>query len=172
MNTKKAAPTVNAQQIEAAVAANARKLEDAVTVGKQTVEKTVEATKVQVDKAATAAIKNFDDAATTSKAQVDAVMLSATVFAKGMEEISRAWFELAQANAEAQVEASKAMFGAKNVNELLDAQNEVMRGGFDKFVSESSRISEMSFKVANDAAAPLQAYANSAFDKFTKQFAA
>lgn len=161
----------NAKKVNAPVLST-KQIDDAVAVGKEHIEKTVAATKVQVEKASTAALKSYEDVAVASKETVDGFVSSVNLVSKGFEEISRAYFEMAQKATETQVEAAKAMFAARNVNELLEVQNEFVRNSYDKFSAETAKISEMSLKLANEVSAPIQAQATSMIERTTKQFAA
>lgn len=155
-----------------APAISAKQIDDAVNAGKINVEKAVEATKAQVEKASAQAIKQYEEAATVGKESVDQAVASMSMVSKGFEDIGRAYFEFAQKSVETQVETAKAMFGARNVNELMDVQNEFMRNSYDQFSAESAKISEMSLKLANEVAAPMQAQATQMVERASKQFAA
>ena len=165
-------------------------LEDAVAVGKDTVEKMVKvstenyeqaiaatkdavaASKEQMEKASAAMLKVYDDLSVLNKDGVDAFVSAGNIFAKGMEELSKAAFAFAQATAEANVATAKALMGAKTVNDVFTIQAEFTRTQFDAVIAESTKISEMGLKVANEAMEPLQAQANATVEKLMKPIAA
>lgn len=158
---KTAAPKIDTKQID-----------EAVAVGKQTVEQAVAATKEQVEKASTAALKGYDEFATLNKDGIDAFVKSGNIFAKGAEEVGKAYFAFAQAAAESNVEAAKALMGAKTLNEVVEIQSDLARVSFDKFVAEGTKLSEMGMKVTNDAFEPIQAHTNVVVERFMKPVAA
>ena len=155
-----------------ATAISAKQMDEAVSVGKQSVEKAVEVTKAQVEKASAQTIKHYEEAANVSKENVDHLVSSFNVVSKGVEEIGRVYFDLAQNSVEAQIEATKAMFGARNVNELMDVQNEYMRNSYDKLTAEGAKISEMTLKLVNEVTTPIQSQTMQMIDRASKQFAA
>lgn len=162
--TKKAAP--------ATATVDTKKVDEAVQVGKQTVEQAVAATKEQVEKASTAALKGYDEFATINKASMDAYVKSTNIVAKGVEDLGKAYFAFAQTTAESNVAAAKKLMGAKTINDVVDIQADVARSSFDSWVAESTKMSEMSMKVANEAFEPIQAQFTAVVEKMTKPVAA
>ena len=162
-------------------------VEDAVAAGKETVEQFVKVgteaatknyeqaiamTKEQVEKASQSMFKSYDEMTEISKENVDAVVAFNTKIAKGYEDLSKEIVAFTQASFEAQVEATKAIFGAKSLREVIDLQSEMTRSQFDKVMAESAKITEMSVKVANEAYEPLQARVNMTVEKMMKPVAA
>ena len=145
-----------------------KQIEEAVKVGKKSVEQALSMSKEQVGKASEAFFKGYDDASAMSKESVDAVVKAGEVLTKGSETVGKAYFEFAQASVEASVEAAKAMMGAKTPKDFFDIQSEYARTNFDKFLAESTRLSEMSVKVTNEAFDPLKAQVNGSFEKAFK----
>lgn len=130
-----------------------------------TSEKVVEITREQVEKASETAAKNYQDFTSFQKEGMDALIEAGEIWARGAEEISRAYLVLAQEAAEANSEAAKALLSAKSLKEVVDLQSKIVRKNFDKSLSESTRLSELSMKVANEAFKPLQKQFVTAFEK-------
>lgn len=149
-----------------------KKMEEAVQVGKQTVEQAVAATKEQVEKASTAALKGYDEFATMNKTSLDAYVKSSNIVAKGLEDMGKAYFAFAQTAAESNVAAAKKLMTAKTINDVVDIQSEVARTSFDSWVAESTKISEMGMKVANEAFEPIQSQFTTVVEKMMKPVAA
>ena len=133
-----------------------------------TAENMVAATKEQVEKASQAAIKTYDDLNSLNKDNFDAVMQSGTIVAKGYEAIGKEFMAFAQSAVEANVAATKAVFGAKDVKEAFDLQAEFARSSMDKALAESAKLSEMSMSVAKEAFEPIQARVNVAVETAMK----
>ncbi len=148
--------------------AASKQIEDAVEVGKKSVEEALNVTKEQVEKASEAFFKSYDEISGMNKEGVYAFFKAGEVLTKGVESLGKAYFDFVQASAEASVETSKAMMAAKTSKDFVDLQSDFARTSFDNFLSESTRLSEISVKVANEAFDPLKAQFNSGFEKAFK----
>ncbi len=135
-------------------------------------EQAVSLTKEQVEKARTAVAKGVDEMSALGKDNVDAVVQASTIYAKGVEVIGKEVMSYAQARMESNMAAMKAMMGARTLKELVDLQTEFARNAFDQMVTETTKLSEIGVKVANDAFAPINARVNVVVEKITKSAAA
>jgi phasin family protein len=112
-------------------------------------EQVLNMSKEQVEKASEAFFKSYDGVSVMNKESLDAVVKAGEVLTKGTDTVGKAYLEFAQASAEASVEATKAMIGAKTPKDFFDIQSEYVRTNFDMFFAESVRLSGMSVKVTN-----------------------
>jgi len=64
--------------------------------------------------------------------------------------------------------ATKAVFTAKTLKDVVSLQTDFTKTSFDKFVANSSKLSELGVKVASDAMAPVTARVNVAVEKILK----
>ena len=138
--------------------------ESAISVGNKAAESFV--------KASAEAMKGFDSVTGFSKETIEAVVRSNSILAKGWETIGNHWMELAKDQFEDSVAASKALMGCKSVKDVLDVQGALARKSFDKVVSQSAAISEVSAKVAGEALAPITSRVTATFEKFAKPYVA
>jgi phasin family protein len=149
---------------------------DTVKASQAAVEKNVAQglalSKDQFEKAAQAATKNVDELVAFAKGNVDAVFASAAIFAQGTEQLTRAWFALQHGAAEQAAEATRSLFAAKTLRQVVDLQSTYTKTAFDGFVAESSKLSELGLKVTNDAVAPIAARVNVAVETLSKPLAA
>jgi phasin family protein len=167
--------------------AAAKPFEEAVQAGKQTFdafvkagneaaakgyEQAVQMTQEQVAKANSAFIKGCEDIQGFGKENVEAFVQASTIFAKGAEQISKQVMALTQSSMQSSVSTAKALMGCKTLRDVIDLQADFARSNFDSLVAEGTKLSEMSFKVTNDAIAPIQARVNLAVEKLTKPIAA
>jgi phasin family protein len=136
--------------------AEAKAADAAVKATAETYEQVVETAKAQVEKANEAVAKGYDEFAAIQKDGMDAFMKAGEIWAKGAEDIGKAYFALVQDAAETGSEATKAMFAAKSLKEVFDLQGEIARKNFDKSLSDGKKLSELSMKVVNDAFQPIQ----------------
>lgn len=132
----------------------------------------VAAGKETVEKASKAAFKSYDEFTVLNKDNVDAVMKSGAIVAKGYEAIGQEVMAFAKASIEANVATAQALFGAKTLREAVELQTEFTRKAFDDMMAESAKLGEMSVKLANDAARPLQARVNVTVETMMKPVAA
>ncbi|WP_162906760.1 phasin family protein [Algihabitans albus] len=162
--------------IEAAVNAGKETVEAFVKAGtdaaSQQYEQAMTSTKEQVEKASTMMFKGYDEFSTLNKGNMDAFVKSGTIVAKGFESLSKEMMGFAQEAMEANMAAAKKVFGAKNLQEMLDLQSGMARTNFDKVMAESAKLAELSAKVANEAVEPLQACMQATFEKASKPIAA
>ena len=152
------------KQAEAAVTSGKENVENAVKAGTETAakgyEQAVALTKEQVEKTSKAAFKSYDQFASLNKDTMDAVLKSGSILAKGYETLGKEVMAFTQNTVEANVAATKALFGAKTLREVIDLQTDFARTSFDKSLSESAKLSELSVKVAKDALEPIQTRVN------------
>lgn len=153
-------------------AAPAKALEEIAAHTKQTVEGFIKAGQEQAEKVNQQLFKGYDDLAAYNKQNVDALVASSTIAVKGAEQVGKAVAAYAQSSLEQGVATSKALFGVKSVKELFDLQTAYAKQSFDSFVSESTKLSELSVKVANEALAPINARVNATVGKMSKSAAA
>tara|TARA_B100000519_G_C14212100_1_gene423158 strand:- start:280 stop:744 length:465 start_codon:yes stop_codon:yes gene_type:complete len=90
------------------------------------------------------------------------------LFAKGAEEVSKAYFDYVKETAESGIEATKAVLVAKTVNDALDVQTVYAKQAFDTLMAEGTKIGELSVKVANESFDPIKGQIQEAFEKALK----
>lgn len=178
------AATQTATQNQAKMAESA---ETVAKTGQETVENVVKAgsdaaakqyeqavamTKEQVEKTSSAMFKGYDEMSAINQQNLDAMVKSSTIFAKGFEQISKEFFSYTQSALEMNVASTKALFGAKSLKDVVDLQSEMARKSFDSALAESAKLTEMSVEVTNKAFKPLQDQVNVTVEKMTKPLAA
>ena len=154
------------------IATATKAMEDAVSQAKQNLEGMVKAQQEQIEKASTQILRSYEELAAIAKDNVDAVVLSSTIVAKGAEEAGKQVAAFTQASLEKNVAAGKAVLAVKTVRELIDLQNAYAKQSFDALVAETTKLQELSVKVTNEAFAPINARVNAAVEKLSKPIAA
>jgi phasin family protein len=139
-----------------------------VDAAQKGIEQAVQLTKENVEKASTAFFKGYDEFSVYSKGNVEAVVKAGSIYARGLEDLSKTMMAISQSQFEASVAAAKAVFGCTTLRQMVDLQTGLARSHFDKFVANGSKLSEISLKVANEALEPIQARVNVAVEKFIK----
>jgi phasin family protein len=126
----------------------------------------------QVKKVFPAAVKTFDDVTAFQKDYFETLVAASTSMAKGYETIAKQVFAFNQKAAESSMAGAKALAGCKTVQEAVELHGDLARKSLDQWLSESTKISELSVKVANEAMTPLNAKMTDAVEKFVKPMAA
>jgi len=129
-------------------------------------------TREQIEKASVSAFKAYEEFAKFQKDNYEAYVAASTIFAKGAENVGKAWMSLSQEAMEAAAHTAKALLGAKTLREAVDLQSDFAKSNFDKLLAEGTKMSELTVKVANEAFAPLNARVNVAVEKLLKPVAA
>jgi phasin family protein len=169
------APAADAvKHIEDVVAVQKDAIETVVKAGTdvatQSVEHAVALSKEQVDaavKAGSAAFKGYEDIIQFSKDNVDAFVKSSSIVARGVQDLSRTVATFAQESIDESVTASKALFGAKTLKEVMDLSSSLAKTNLDKLVEEGGKISQLSAKLAEEAYAPISIRVEAAVEKLS-----
>lgn len=130
------------------------------------------AAREQLEKASQTAYRSYDELSRLQKDNWEALVAASQIWFKGAETVSKGWMTLAQDTMENAASTAKAMVGVKSLREAVDLQTEFAKGNFDKFVAESTKMSETVVKVANDAMEPITARMNVTVEKLFKPLAA
>ncbi len=137
----------------------------------ETYEQVVESTREQVEKASAAFAEGYEELSALQQESLDALIKASTVWAKGAENLGRAYLAYAEAAAEAGTDIAKSLLEAKSFKEIVDLQSDYARKSFDQSVSEGTKLSEMSIKVANEALQPIQEQFSVAVERALKKAA-
>ncbi len=99
--------------------------------------------------------KMAQDAIAMSQEKMDAMMKSSTIFAKGLEDIIKTCMDIAQTSGEKNANMGKTLMACKTLNELTEVQSRMAQASFDDFMTNATKISEMSVKLCTDCFEPL-----------------
>lgn len=176
MTTAKKNGTAAQETLEAVAEAQKKTIEEAVQAGTDAFAKGYEQfynqAREQLDKAQKSAFENMDQITDFSRENAEALIVSGNIVAKGAEVVGKEFAAYAQKAAEANIEAAQKLSAVKNPQEFLDLQAELAKAVFDDFIAESSKLQDMSTKVSNEAAQPLNERLNKAVETFSKSIAA
>jgi len=167
---------------EAGAEVASQTMETAMKAGKDTVENIIKqganASTRGFEKALTfgqdqadIASKRYDEFASLGRASIDASIAASEAFFKGYEAINSHMMELSKSAINQTVNATQAVFAAKNVQEAAQIQSEFLQAGVSKAVEESTKLGELSLQAANQAFAPLNAQISKMVDRFARPFA-
>ncbi|UKJ73314.1 phasin family protein [Azospirillum brasilense] len=136
-------------------AAATKTFEDAVSAAKLNVDGLVKSQQEQFEKASAQILKGFDELTALTKGNVDAVVKSGTIVAKGAEEAGKQVASFTQSSLEKSAATGKALLAVKTIQELVELQSSFAKASFETFVKESAKLQELSLKTAKDAFAPI-----------------
>ena len=152
-----------ANAVEDVVAAGQDAMQSFMKVGAENYEKAFGSARAKVEEA----VKNFDQFALNGKDNVEAVMAASTACTKGMEAINAEMLGFARQMFDEGMTATKAMLGAKTLQEMVDLQTKFAKQNLDGFMTQSTKVGEMATKVAQDTAEPLNARMTAVMEKWT-----
>jgi phasin family protein len=125
-----------------------------------------EKTQAQMKQSMEKAMKTAEEMVTFTQGNFEALVKSSQIWAAGMQDISRQMAAAAQASFEETVSTYKAMAGVKSLKDAVELQSGLARSTLEKTVAESSRVTDASLKLAEQAFAPLTARLTLAVEKF------
>jgi phasin family protein len=131
----------------------------------QTTPKTISNRNEDIKMTTNKAEKFTADATALNKDQMDAFMQSGNLWVRGTEEIVKTYVSLTQEAMEKNSEALKTLMGCKTLNELTETQTKLAQQSFDDLVTNATKISELTVKIATDSLEPI----NSQFSKTLKK---
>jgi len=149
---------------EQVIFASKDQMEKAMKASTEAAERVISLSKERLE----AALKGYDDAAKFSKESVDAIVSAGTVATKGFESLNAEVMAFAKSQYEDNLAAAKAIMGAKNLQDLMEMQNDFTKTAFEAYAAHATKLSEMSAKVAQDAFAPINAQVQATVEKFVK----
>lgn len=119
-------------------------------------------------KAGPGIFKSYEDLLQFNKETLEALIYSANIFVRGVQDLSHSVVALAQTSLEDSVAAGKALAGAKTFREVVDLSSSLAQSNFDKLVEESQKLGELSSRLAEEAAAPISRRVDAAVQSLTK----
>ena len=112
------------------------------------------------------------DVAEFHKANLEAVVESGKLAAKGLQDVAQHSAEMGKKHWEAASEHAKTLAGLKSPTDFMAAQGDFLRGQFDSFVADFSKSTEFYMKLAGEIAQPVQNRYAAAAEQVKSRFAA
>ncbi len=128
----------------------------------------LEASQVKVKKNMEKAMKTAEEFVAFSQGNMEALMKSGQIWVSGVQNLSKHMAAAAQASMEESLSTFKAMTSVKSLKEAFDLQAAFARSAMEKSVTESSKLTDASFKLTEQALAPITARVTVAVEKFSK----
>ena len=90
-----------------------------------------------------------------NKGNVEALVESSKIAAKGLETLGQGYAEYARKQFEGMTATMKSFAGIKSPTEFMKLHSDFVRGQFDSMVAETSKNTEAMIKLAGDVAKPI-----------------
>lgn len=103
---------------------------------------------------------------------VNATLESVSIMTKGCSDLCNSLSSLVQKQLEQSVKVSQTMMSTNNVNDLVSTQNSIIKSNFDSMMSDITNISQLSSRIAQQAAEPVTKNLNTSLTKISKSKAA
>jgi phasin family protein len=126
------------------------------------IQQTQERVKNQMDKV----VRTAEELVSFGQGNLEAVMKSSQIWLAGVQDLTKQVATSAQEQVDATVSALRALGTVRSPKEALELQTNLARSSFEKAVNETRRLSDSSYKLAEQAVAPIAARVTLAFEKF------
>jgi hypothetical protein len=80
-----------------------------------------------------------------------AVAQANTVLARGLQDVSREWFELSQKRLQTNLDGLNALARCRSMNDFVAVQSSLIRDNLEQTVDNSRRIAELTIQLADEA---------------------
>ena len=127
-----------------------------------------ETTQAQVKEGMEKAMKTAEEMVAFGQGNVEAFVKSGQIWAAGVQDLTKQVAATAQANFDESMSTFKAMTAAKSIKDVFEMQANFARAAFEKSMAESSRLTDASLKLSEQAIAPITARMTLAVEKFVK----
>lgn len=127
-----------------------------------------EATQAKMKQGVEKAMKTAEELVAFSQGNVEAVIKSGQIWATGVQDLSKHLAAAAQASLDESMSAFKALTSVKSLKDAIELQSSFARAALEKSLAESGKLTDASFKLTEQAMAPITARVTVAVEKFAK----
>jgi phasin family protein len=137
-------------------------LKDGMSEAAAGFEKTQAEVKVNMEKA----MKTAEQMLSFGQGNLEAVMKSSQIWAAGVQDLGKTFAATAQAHFEQTVTTWKAIAGVKSFRDAVELQANLARNSLESAVTETSKLTDASMKLAEQALEPIAERVSLAVEKF------
>jgi hypothetical protein len=101
-------------------------------------------------------LKNFDDVQKLSKDNMDVAMKSFGAVSKGFQAIATEVADYSKKSFEDGTAAMEKLFGAKTLEKAVEVQSDYVRGAYEGFVAEATKLGELYADLAKESYKPFE----------------
>jgi len=128
----------------------------------------IETTHATVKQGMDKAMKTAEEFLAFGQGNMDAFVKSSQIWAAGVQDLSKQVAATAQASFDETMTVLKSLSAVKSPKDVLDMQASLARSSMEKAMTETSKITDASMKLAEQAIAPITARVNLAVETFAK----
>lgn len=121
-----------------------------------------------ISKSMEKAMKSTEELFAFGQGNVEAIMKASQIWATGLQDLTKQVAATAQANLDETMNSFKTLSTAKSFKDAIDLQTGFARSAFEKSMTESGKLTDASFKLAEQALAPITARMTQAMDAMVK----
>jgi len=125
-------------------------------------------TQAKVKEGVEKAMKTAEELMSFGQGNMEAMLKSGQIWAAGVQDLSKQVAATAQASFDDAMAVFKAMTSVKSLKDAMDLQANLARTTMEKTLAESGRLTDASFKLTEQAIAPITARVTLAVEKFAK----
>jgi phasin family protein len=127
-----------------------------------------ETTQASVKEGMEKAMKTAEEFVAFGQGNLEAMVKSGQIWAAGMQDLTKQFAATAQASFDETLSTFKAMTSVKSLKDAMDLQASLARSTLEKTMSESGKLTDASFRLTEQALAPITARMTLAVEKFAK----
>ncbi len=127
-----------------------------------------ESTQAKVKEGMEKAMKTAEELVAFSQGNMEAVVKSGQIWAAGVQDLSKHVAATAQATFDETFSTFKALTSVKSLKDAFELQASFARSAMEKSMAESGKLTDASFKLTEQALAPITARVTLAVEKFAK----
>src|SRR5271157_1194808 len=114
-------------------------------------------------------MKTAEEFVSFNQGNLEALIKSGQILATGMQDLGKQVAATAQARLKESMATFKALGSVKSVKEAIDLQTTYARSSIEKAMADTSKLTDASFKLAEQAIAPLTARVTLAVEKLSSK---
>lgn len=128
----------------------------------------MQATNEQMEKMTSTFMQAASDMNTMMRDTMSAMLQSVSMMTKGCGELCDSLSTLVQKNIDQSVKVTQSLSTMTSVNDLMSTQNTVLKDNFDSMMSDMNNLSQISSRMAQQAAEPVTKHVNDSISKISK----
>ena len=113
-------------------------------------------------------MKTTEEFVSFGQGNVEALVKSSQIVATGLQDIGKIFAANAQASMDEAMSTFRAFSGVRSVKEAIDLQATLARTTVEKTLTQTGQVAETSFKLAEQAIAPIASRVSLAVQSFGK----
>jgi len=122
----------------------------------------------QIEKMTTNYVQALSDMNSMVRDMVNATVESMSIMTKGCGDLCNSMSNLVQKQLDQTAKVSQSMMTTSNVNDMVNTQNSMMKSTFDSMMADMTNITQLSTRIAQQAAEPVAKQMNASLSKLSK----